>query len=41
MVNESKSCQTFEASGDDIREYFHCDNFLELLPIFIKEIENY
>jgi len=43
MVNElsTKGCETFEALGGDIREYFHCDNFSELLPIFIEEIEKY
>jgi hypothetical protein len=41
IVNNSDICETYDAQGGDIREYFHCDNFYQVLPLIIKEIENY
>lgn len=41
IINTSDSCVTYEAIGCDILEYFHCDNIYEVLPLIIKEIENY
>lgn len=41
FINDCDNCITYDAIGGDIREYFHCDKFYEIvLPEIKKIIEN-
>ena len=41
IVND-KDCVTYEGQGDDIREFFHCDNFYTTIyPKILNEINSF
>ena len=41
FINDSSHCITYDAIGEDIREYFHCNKFYEfILPEIRKILEN-
>ena len=42
FINDSENCITYDANiGEDIREYFHCNNFYEyILPEIKRILEN-
>ena len=42
LINDDTDCVTYEAPGDDIREYFHCDNFYTtIFPKILSEINSF
>jgi len=42
LINDDTNCVTYEAPGDDIREYFHCDNFYTTIyPKILSEVNSF
>ena len=40
IINDN--CVTYQGQGDDIREFFHCDNFYTTIyPIILSEINSF